>query len=250
MSWTSVACCPKPASDAGYATAAAMVFSLGLALVAAALIGRSVAQLRLARADLDRMAVEYLLAGAQLQAAADIVRSTRSPPYHWAIATDQGFVDAVAEPEGDKLTLLAASRLDDATLGGFGVAGPDQLRARLAEAAAGDPIADIGALDSGAGWRRCAAGMVSGFGRQSTFTYVEPKEPGLGDKLASWRVGEAWRVRLTTSTGWRDERIVRFTGDARHPAATVFRRLSRDHVGALCDQILRAASGAATTAIP
>jgi hypothetical protein len=227
-----------------------MVFSLGLALVAAALIGRGVAQLRLARADLDRMRAEYILAGAQLQAAADVVRSNKSPPYHWAIATDDGFVDAVAEPEGDKLSLAAASRLDDATLRSFGVDQPEALRAKLAAAADQDPGADVGDLDAGLGWRRCAAGMASSFGRQSTFSYVEPKEPGLGDKVSSWRVGEAWRVRVTTSTGWRDERIMRFTGDARHPAATVFRRLSRDHGGTPCDEILRAASDAATTAIP
>jgi hypothetical protein len=228
-----------------------MVFSLGLALIAAALVGRSVGQLRLARTELERTQTEYVLAGAQLQAVADIVRSTKTPPYHWAIATDQGFVDAMAEPERNKLSLAAASHLDDATLRRFDVAEPDKLRASLAEAAAEDPIEDAGALDLGAAWKRCASGMVSGFGTQSTFTYVVPGEPGLGDKLASWRVGETWRIRLTTSTGWRDERIVRFTGDAKRPAATVFRRLSRDHgQGAQCEDVLRAASGAATTAIP
>lgn len=228
-----------------------MVFSLGLALIAAALVGRSVGELRRARTELDRATVEYVLAGAQLQAAADIVRSTRTPPYHWAIASDLGFVDAVAEPEGDKLSLVAASRLDDATLRAFEVADPQGLRARLADAAQAAPVADAGSLDPAPTWRRCAGGMASAFGRQSSFTFTPPGEPGLGEKLASWRVGEAWRVRLTTSTGWRDERIVRFTGDARHPAATVFRRLSRDHAqGATCEDVLRSASGAATTATP
>ncbi len=245
-----MACSPTSTRDAGYATAAAMVFAVGLGLITAAIVGRSIAQLRLARADLARTQAEYQLGGAHLQAAADIVRSTRSPPYHWAVSSEGGRADAWAAPEREKLSLAAAAHLDDTTLRSLGVEDGAELRARLA-AAVSQELDDVGALDAAADWRRCASGFVSPFGEQTSFSYAGAGDPGPGTKTAAWRVGEAWRIRITTEAGWRDERIVRFTGDARHPAATVFRRLSRDHAeGATCDQVLRRLSGATTAVTP
>jgi type II secretory pathway component PulK len=48
----------------GYATPAAALISLAIAVVTAALVGRAVSELRLARAEFSRMSVEYDLASA------------------------------------------------------------------------------------------------------------------------------------------------------------------------------------------
>ena len=223
-----MACCRSAPDDAGYATPAALVFSLALALVGAAMVGRSVMALRLSRADFERTRAEYDMAGAQLAAAAAVVRSNVTGPYHWTFTTDGGWIDAIAEREADKLSLSAASVIADATLADFGVKDPAALKSRLADAQASNgQVVNLASLDDADLWRACAATMASPFGEQTTFTYQAPSEPGPGPKPASWRIGETWRIRVTTTAGWRDDRIVRFTGDARHPVAVVVRRVSR-----------------------
>lgn len=245
MSCRSVAFFLRPSKQDGYATPLALVLTLAMGLIASAMVGRSVGQLRLARADLDRSQAEYLLDGAHLAAVAAIVRNNRMGPFAWAFTSDVGWVDAAAQLEADKLTLQAASRLDDRIFLKFGVTDPAQLRARLATAAAAQSAVDVGVLDEALLWRTCAGAMISPFGRQTTFSYVKSVEPGAGPNPASWRIGEAWRVRLTTATGWRDDRIVRFTGDARHPAAVVVRRLSRgEGDGGQCDAIFSSLAAA------
>jgi hypothetical protein len=198
-----------------------------MALTASALMGRSVMQLRLARADFGRAQAEYILDGAHLAAAATIIRSNRPGPYGWAFTSDVGWVDAVAELEAEKLSLDAASKLNDAEFERFAVQDVATLKDRLAAAAAVTGIVDVAALDEAPLWKLCAHSMMSRFGRQTAFSYRSKSEPGPGPNPASWHIGEEWRVQVTTVTGWRDDRIVRFTGDARHPAAVVMRRVSR-----------------------
>jgi hypothetical protein len=244
MSFRTVACC-RANPDAGYATPAALALSLTFGLIATAFLTQSMTNLSVARGDLVRTQTEYALDGAVLAAAADIVRSTTPPPYHWSLSTDAGLADVVAEPEKAKLSFAAASQLDDAMLADLGVNDPDALRGSLSMAAGAAPD-DAGQFDAAELWRRCARRLITGFGGQSAYTYVAPNAPGLGEKLASWHIGEVWRLRITTTTGWRDERIVRFTGDAGHPVATVTRKLSRDHGdGGQCDTPLQAISAAA-----
>lgn len=242
-----MACCPSPSSrEDGYATPAALVFAVALALIASALVARSVMELRQARADLEKALIEIALDGAHLQAAADIIRAGDGGPYRWAFSTDAGWVDALAEPEVDKLPLKAAADLPDEILAGFQVADSAALRAR---AGAAEPFADVAGLDASAVWKRCAPRLMSGFGQASAYRPATASEPGEAVD-PDWRVAEVWRIRLTTATGWRDDRIVRFTGDARHPAAVVQRRLSRSDRGeGQCDDIL-AAVAAARTATP
>lgn len=237
--------CSHISDDEGYATPAALVVSLALSLVASSMVVRSVQVLQRAKADLARSETEYALAGAHLQAAAVIVRSGIAGPYHWTATTSVGWVEALAEPEAEKLSLDAASSLDDGLLNRFGVADPARLRLALAEAAATDEAPDIGALDPAPLWRACAASLLSRYGEAQTYTFAPRSEPGMGPKPASWHIGEAWRIRITTAAGWRDDRIVRFTGDARHPAAVVVRRLSRG-VGEAgqCDRVLAEVSSA------
>lgn len=237
-------CRPSP-SEAGYATPAALVFCLALALMAAAAVGRSVATLRLARVDLAAMRTEYGLAGAHLAASAAVVRTAQEPPYHWTFTTDLGWIEARAEPERDKLSLAAASHLSDEDLARFGVASGEALRSRLAQASADGlgKLADVAELDAAPLWRACAGSLISPFGSAEHPAVRTPRPPaeGPGPEPQSWRIGETWRVAVATEAGWRDDRIVRFTGDARRPTAVIMRRVLRVRGdGGVCEPILQA----------
>lgn len=238
-----MASCLRRSDDAGYATPAALVLCLALAMMAGATVTRSVVLLRQSRAQFDRTQTEYALAGAQLEAVASVVRSGVPGPFRWTASTDQGAVEVLAEREADKLTLEAASQLDNTVLARFGVQNPGALRAQLtAVAAEGARVPDVGAFDGAELWRICAARLISGFGRKAAFQYVAESEPANTSKTPLWRVGEEWRIRAMSTTGWRDDRIVRFTGDERHPVATVVRRVSRgDGEGGRCVELLQAA---------
>lgn len=235
-----MACCPSTSHDQGYATPAALVFCLALSLVASALVGRSVMSLRLAKSDLERAKIAYALDGAHLAAAAAVVRAGDGGPYRWAFSTEAGWVQALAEPEAEKLGLETASKLSDDALKAFGVSDQAALRGRLDAAAMAEVPPDIGDLDEAALWRACAPRAVSPWGKKSKLSSVVASEPGQAVDPA-WRTAEVWRIRLTTQAGWRDDRIVRFTGDAHHPAAVVRRKLSRSDRGDdTCDAILAA----------
>jgi hypothetical protein len=242
MSCKAVACFP-PSAEAGYATPAAMVFSLALALAASALVARSVTLLRLTKSDLERTDTEYALSGAQLQSAAAIVRTGQPGPFHWVSSTDLGSVDILVERESNKLSLKSAAGLAPEVLARFGVADAPALQARLAAAADQPDAVDVAALDVAPQWRVCAPRLVSTFGEQDRFAFVADAEPVVGDKPAWWRIGEVWRIRTTTAAGWRDDRIVRFTGDASHPVAIVARWFARrEGDGGGCEEILQAAA--------
>jgi hypothetical protein len=203
-------------------------------------VGRSVSALNLARTDLDRLQSDYSTTGAQLQAIAAVVRTGQTGPFHWTSATDAGFVDVLVEKEANKLTLQAASQLSPDALGRFGVTDAADLQGRLAAAAGGADVVDVAGLDAAPLWRLCAARLVSTFGQQDAFIWQADATPDVGTKPAWWRVAEVWRVRVTTAAGWRDDRIVRFTGDASHPAAVVARSVSRgEGDGGRCDDVLK-----------
>jgi hypothetical protein len=215
-------------------------------------VARSTGLLQLARSDLQRTEVEYALAGAQLEAAATVVRSGQMGPFHWASSTDLGFVDIVAEPESPKLTLAAAATLPRAALEAFGAADAEALQSRLAASAGNANPVNVTELDPSPLWRACGPRLVSPFGGRTAYQFVPDQQPEPGKKTAWWRVSEVWRIRVATAAGWRDDRIVRFTGDAKHPAATVARWLSRgEGDGGRCEGLLKSVAAiSATTATP
>jgi hypothetical protein len=220
-----------------------MIFALGLALVASMLVQRSTSVLRLSRSDLQRTQMDYALDGAQLSAAAAIVRTGAGGPYRWSLPSDAGWLEAVGEAEGDKVSLSAAAQLDERIFRAMEVPDIESLRARLVAAAGEPPILDVGELDAAPLWRSCAASLISAFGTKAMAPAIVMQTPHMGDLRPAWRVGEVWRLQVTTTAGWRDERIVRFTGDAFHPAAVVLRRLSRGNGGqGPCDAITAAAA--------
>lgn len=228
--------------DVGYATPAALVLSLAFALVGAAMTARSVHLLRLTDAELARDVQEIALDGAHLAAAAAIIRSGGSEPFEWTDATSVGWVRIVAEPEAGKLSYGGAAALPDEVLAGFGVQ-PDALRAQLLEVDA-EAAADPGGLDAAPVWRECGGRLTSPFGAAQDYELQASRQPGVSPDGPNWHIGEVWRVRATSQAGWRDDRIVRFTGDARKPAATVVRVLGRGgQRGIECEDYLTAAAG-------
>lgn len=233
-----------PARDEGYATPAALVLALGFAMIGAAMAARGLHTLAQAKADLERTRLEFTLDGAQWLAAATVVRSDRPGPFAWRFSTEQGWVRAVAEPEAAKARLAVAAE-DAALMDALGVADPATLRTRLTAAAAQEVATDVSALDPAPKWRACAASVVSPAGTAGAVSYAGAAEPTAAlDRPANWRIGEVWRIQVATSAGWRDERIVRFTGDARRPVAIVARRLSRAAGdGAQCEALLMDAVG-------
>jgi hypothetical protein len=241
-----VDCCRRTIDpEGGYATPAALVLSVAIAMVASATLARSISLLQLAKSDLGRTETEYALSGMQLQAAAAVIRTGQIGPFHWGAGVDLGFVDLLVEKEADKLTLAAAAGLPPDALARFGVVDAAKLQARLTAAARAPGVTDVGALDSAPLWRLCGGRLASTFGQQTAFVFHPDVEPQAGTKPAWWRIGEVWRVVVSTPTGWRDDRIVRFTGNASHPAAVVARWFSRgEGDGGRCEPILQAVGAA------
>jgi hypothetical protein len=211
----------------GYATPAAAVISMAIAAVVIAYVARSTSELRLARTEFQRTQIEYMLAGAHNVALLAIATSNRPPPYRWTIPSMGEAFSVVAEPERPKLSLQAAETLDDETLVRLGGEHPDALRAALGALQPTGGLIWPADADNASTWRACAAAFISVYGAAEvapTLAYVEPDS---GKDDSRWRAGEAWRVAVTNSEGWRDERIVRFTGNGLNPAAVIARRLSR-----------------------
>lgn len=217
----------RRSDEDGYATPAAAVIAMAIAAVVIAYVARSTSELRLARAEFKRMQIEYALAGAHNVALLAIATSNRPPPYRWSIPSLGEAFSVVAEPERPKLSLRAAENLDDQTLVRLGAQHPEVLRSALAALQPKSGLVWPADADQAATWRACAPAFISPYGAsdvQPTLTYVEPES---GKDNSRWRAGEAWRVAITNADGWRDERIVRFTGNGLNPAAVIARRLSR-----------------------
>lgn len=214
-------------SQDGYATPAAAVISMAIAVVTIAFISRSTTELRLARADFKKTQAEYLLAGAHNVALLAIATSNKPPPYRWTVPSLGKAFQVIAEPERPKLSLEAAAALDDSVLDQLGVQDHEVLRTKLAQLPVVEGLPWAADASSAKGWRACAGALISFYGAADfapTLSYVEPDS---GKDDSRWRAGEVWRIAVTDEDGRRDERIVRFTGNGLNPAAVISRRLSR-----------------------
>ena len=219
------------ASDDGYATPAAALISVAISLIAVAVVARSLAELKLARSELARIQVEYHLDGAHNAAMLAISTSSRPPPYQWTFAGLGSAMNVIAEPEYLKLSPTAFSGLEDDVFLGLGVAAPSDVKARLMALRLGPKLTWMADLDSAPDWRTCAPALVSLYGRATTPANWNYSTPESGKQPNFWRAGEVWRIQITTKDGWRDERVVRFTGNGLTPAAVIGRRLSRNLKG-------------------
>jgi hypothetical protein len=222
----------------GYATAAATMIALSLSLVAAATVSAGVSSLALARKELKGTQVEMTLNAAHSEATPTLLTQASGSRLRWTITTDRGLVDMLAEREALKLPLKDAASLGDEQFAKLGVVDPERLRARLrALKAGGSQALSVADFDTAARWRACAASMISAYGRGATFAVQVPKAPS--PTLTPSPPGDIWRVRASSGGHWFDERVVRLTGDAHHPAAIVERRSGRSASGQIqCDEVI------------
>jgi hypothetical protein len=231
--------CRADGPDGGYATAAALAVSLAVAILAAALVMRGVAALKLARADFRRSQAEYALSGAQALAVARLLNSSSSGRLAWSVdGLDTQGVSVLAEAEAPKLRLAAAGDLDDKTLAALGAVDPGEARLRLTglEAATATPD-QVEAADGGRAWRACAASVISPWGAARAVSLGPVREPD--QEPGGARVGQIWRVRAATEDGWTDERIVRLVARAESPGAVIWRRFERGAgKGVTCDKTI------------
>lgn len=234
MAWSN-----PDAREDGYATAAATMIALSLSLVAAATVSAGVSSLSLARKELKRTQVEMTLNAAHSETIFTLLTQASAPRLGWTIATDSGPVDILAERETIKLPLKDAASLGDDQFAKLGVVDAERLRARLRALNAGGSTQDLNLadLDTAVDWRACAASMISAYGRGATFALQEPKTPS--PTLTSSPPGDLWRVRASSGGLWFDERVVRLTGDVRHPAAIIERRSGRSASGQIqCGEVI------------
>ena len=229
--------------EAGFATAAATIVSLALALIASAGVIAAVTELRLARTDLARERADYALAGAQQEAIAALLTARQEARLKWTQVSASGPISVLAEPQAAKLSLAAAATAGGGAFAHFALADAPHLASRLNALASAD-ASDFQLADADAAplWRACARSVVSPYGEAKSFTPVKAVAPIAG--AVTWRIGETWRVRVSDKDGWFDDRIVRFTGDLAHPAAVVERRLGRTKGGTAACEALFAANAA------
>mgnify|MGYP006084557381 CR=1 FL=1 len=231
----------RRSSQDGYATPAAAIIALTVAVVVIAGLTRSMAELRLARSEFQKTRIEYALGAAHNLAVLSVASSGRPPPFHWTLTTlEQGF-DVIAEPERTKLALAAADQLDDTLLDRLDVGDHEALRARLAALAEQPWLVWPAEASSRQRWRVCGPSLISFYGAGVETPAISYGPPEAGQNDSHWRAGEVWRFAVTDSEGWRDERIVRFTGNGLNPVAVIGRRLTRGWKDTpACDTLLDA----------
>lgn len=237
--------CTKRDNDGGYATVAAVCFSLALGLMATALVQQAAAEYNFARSDLVRSQSEYALAAAQQSAALTVLTSAGAGPFHWRLQDGFRGSDVIAEPERLKLALASAATVDEGQFERLGVKDARALKVRLVQLATFRKVSgdQIEALDSAQVWRSCARSLISSDGASDRLPLRQAVEPEPGAQ--TFHVGELWRMVVRLPNGWSDERLVRFTGNPSRPMATVERRLGRRRAQSTrCDLLLEQAGGA------
>jgi hypothetical protein len=224
----------KERADSGYATASAAMISLALAIVAVASMDQSRASLKAARADSEALQRDLDFDSASLEAVATIARSDGAGPFAWTIALPGGSgLEVRAEPEWQKVGPAQAKALTDLVLAQFKVKDAEAMRSAFSELASQTKSGAerVAKLDEAPLWRSCAQRFVSVFGGSSSVPTEAPTSP-LASNGGGGRVGQVWRIVLTSPLGWTDERYVRFIGDAQRPASTLERVIRRDNKGA------------------
>lgn len=227
--------CLSSRSDAdGFATPAAVGVSLALAITVTAVMIRSTAELRRARADFERTRAEYALDGAVAAAEIAVLQSRPAERYAWTLSDDLGVFEVLAEAEAPKLALAKGDALNDTRLTRLNVRDAAELRTRLSDLSKSTIAAlDIASADVAPEWRTCGPSLISAWGLQSEPHLAPSTAPDNASGVI--RLGEVWRIRTRSEQGFTDDRIVRFTGDALHPAGLVARRFYRAKKGDTCD---------------
>jgi len=217
---TPVACLSPADAHAqnGYATPLAMASCLVIAMTVGGLTAASIAQLRLARNDLGKLTAEYALAGEQLAAAHRLAVGGAGTRLQWLQDAPQGGVEVLAEAEAAKANFETARRWPQVVRSAIGFSEPGDL---------------------GAGHSLCGGSVVSAYG-MADYPELPDALPPSDSGGGSAQPGELWRIRVS-GAGWVDDRVVRLTGHAARPAATIERRFYRgERIGDRCDEALQA----------
>ena len=206
-------------ADAGFATPAAAAISLAIALIASAVMTLCVTTLRHERDRLAQLRVHAQLDGGVASAELTLMGSTATGPMRWSLPGANGALEVVAEPEASKLGLTEAASLDDSAFEAWQVTSAGALKAELtALASRTDQTADlIAPADPSPTWRRCARSAISPYGTAKSPPNIAYGLPTPGTGAA--RVSQLWRIRLASSDGWVEDRIVRFTGSLQRPVS-------------------------------
>ena len=217
-----------PTPDAGFATPAAVVISLAVATIALAVQSRAISALHASQDDYARTQAEIASDGAQTLALFDLYggQGLHSAGDSYTLA--ESTVRVRAEPEAPKLGMADAQALGLDVLVAMGASRPSAVQAGLTRLAKAPDVSpsDLATLDPASRWKACARSLVSVYGQRSGLNAGPP-----GAERVTAHVGEIWRVIATTSQGWSDDRIVRFTGEEAAPARTLDRIFYRNPSG-------------------
>jgi len=237
-----MACSSTDSKDGGFATPAAVMISLAIALTAAGAISASVVELKLARAEFAKAGAEEALAGGQERAALALLTSATSGALRWSLSDGQRDFMALAEPESRKASVAAVADMDEQALSALGIKDVEGLKARLKMLSLYQALGpELDGADASPIWRACARSLISPLGQSGVLQLPTSSAP-TPDTPAS-HAGEVWRVKLVARGGWADDRIVRFTGDRLHPAAILYRRFAKDGPqGTPCDALFKPAA--------
>lgn len=221
-----MASCPAASRQEGFASVPAMLTSLVVAMISIGLMSRGLGDLQGARRDFERTDAEYRLASAQAEAGDRLLQGVQGGRLTWTVPSGAGAVTILAEPEAGKAALDGAGDFDLAQLAELGAEDPAAARAGLAALVRDRTVpADIAAADAGGRWKSCAPSAISPFGQGGTPRLLPLAGPMTADARTPL-TGQVWRVQATAG-GWRDERLIRFTGDPRRPAVTITRQFFR-----------------------
>lgn len=206
----------------GYATTAATVVCLSLAMMAAATMAFSLTELHRARTDLARTQAEASLDGAHAAAALAVAENPGTARLQWSLTTQDATFQILAEPEEQKMSLARAADLDDQSLAKLGASAPKAVKVALSQLATRNDatVEGLRNADPAPRWRQCASTFISRGGRGQTLSLPPAIPPQSGPSVG--HAGEIWRLRVSLG-GFADDRIVRFSGNPHSPAATVER---------------------------
>ncbi len=213
-------------TEEGFATPAATVVSLAIAIVMIAAQARATMALRQAQADYRRSAAEMALDAAQTLAAADLVDGARASLS--SLQLDRRTISIRLEAEAAKLSLADAAKQDPGLFSSLGARNPNLVKAGLASLAQIAPVdpARIDTLDPSPKWRACGRSVLSPYGA-ATAPARTPSPPQV-----QGHPGEVWRVLAISSDGWTDDRTVRITGGQTQTARVIYRSFRHEAPGA------------------
>ncbi|MGA0601545.1 hypothetical protein ACO2Q3_12650 [Caulobacter sp. KR2-114] len=189
---------------------------------------------RATHADYEKTRAEYALAGDRLAAVQALLGASNTGRVRWQLASENGPVEVIAEPEGLKLSPKNPGEGLSALNARLQVKDEAHLTSALAALASDNSAEAIEAADDSALWRLCARTFLSPHGTAASVARAPTAAPRPGP--INWRLGQLWRLRLTDADGRTEDTVIRFTGAPGHPIAVAERQFTHSGpMGERCD---------------